>query len=52
MAEVAGRVLLIVAALVLAPKNVSADWQFTKWGTNWEMTPDQVLAASKGTTKV
>jgi hypothetical protein len=42
------RILLIVAALVLAPKNVSADWQFTKWDTQWGMTPDQALAASKG----
>jgi hypothetical protein len=52
MANVAGRILLIVAALVLAPKNVSADWwPYTKWDTTWGMTPDQALAASKGALK-
>lgn len=33
-----------MAALVLATSPALADWQYTKWG----MTPEQVVAASKG----
>lgn len=39
--------LLAAAVCVLLPAPASAHWQWTRWG----MTPDQVIAASKGTAR-
>jgi hypothetical protein len=37
-------VTVVMAGILWAPQVARADWQYTKWG----MTPEQVLAASKG----
>lgn len=38
--------LFVVALLIAAPAH--ADWQYSRWG----MTPDQVIAASKGAARI
>jgi hypothetical protein len=40
-------VLVVVGMLLIAPAS-RADWQYTHWG----MTPEQVVAASKGSVKL
>jgi hypothetical protein len=42
------RPLLLVLAMLLIAPAAHADWQYTHWG----MTPEQVLAASRGTAQL
>jgi hypothetical protein len=42
------RALPVVLAMLLIAPAARADWQYTHWG----MTPEQVVAASKGTVKL